>query len=114
MRQIRIGTFETNSSSTHTLVIVNKDEYEKFKNGEMIWNREEGKLQTIEDAKKSLIADRKRWDKSFEASEDEIEELIEDETETYDEFGSGYETFEQEFETQSGDKIIAFGYFGYS
>jgi len=37
---IRIGTFETNSSSTHSLILVNVDEFEKFKNKELyfyIW-----------------------------------------------------------------------------
>ena len=36
MRQtIRLNTFETNSSSYHTLIIMSKDEFEKFKNGEL-------------------------------------------------------------------------------
>ena len=39
MRQVRIGTFETNSSSTHTLVIVSKEEYEKFKKGELLFSQ---------------------------------------------------------------------------
>ena len=35
---IRIETFETNSSSTHTLVIVDKDTFEKFKSEELFFN----------------------------------------------------------------------------
>lgn len=35
MRQIRYNTFETNSSSTHTLIIMTKDEYDKLCNGEL-------------------------------------------------------------------------------
>ena len=34
-RQIRFGVFETNSSSVHSLTIVSKEEYEKFKNDEL-------------------------------------------------------------------------------
>lgn len=32
---IRVKTFETNSSSTHSLILVNSDEFEKFKNKEL-------------------------------------------------------------------------------
>ena len=35
MKKIRIGTFETNSSSTHSITMCMKDDYKKFKNGEM-------------------------------------------------------------------------------
>ena len=35
MKTIRIGTFETNSSSTHSITMCMKDDYKKFKNGEM-------------------------------------------------------------------------------
>lgn len=31
---IRMNTFETNSSSYHTLIIMNKEDYDKFLNGE--------------------------------------------------------------------------------
>lgn len=36
MKQIRYGTFETNSSSTHALVLFNDEDYQKFKNGEIV------------------------------------------------------------------------------
>lgn len=35
MRTIRFGTFETNSSSTHSITMCMKDDYKKFKNGKM-------------------------------------------------------------------------------
>lgn len=38
MKQIRFGAFETNSSSTHALVLFNDEDYKKFKNGEIILN----------------------------------------------------------------------------
>ena len=31
---IRFNTFETNSSSTHSLIIISEEEFEKFKKGE--------------------------------------------------------------------------------
>lgn len=36
-KQIRMGVFETNSSSTHSMVICTKEEYEKWKNGEYVY-----------------------------------------------------------------------------
>ena len=42
MKQIRIGVFETNSSSTHTLVVCTDEELEKWKKGEMIYEYGEG------------------------------------------------------------------------
>lgn len=42
MKQIRIGVFETNSSSTHTLVVCTDEELEKWKTGEMVYNYREG------------------------------------------------------------------------
>lgn len=38
MRQIRLGTFETNSSSTHSLVIGTPEQIEKWENGELFIN----------------------------------------------------------------------------
>lgn len=42
MKQIRIGVFETNSSSTHTLVVCTDEELEKWEKGEMVYNYREG------------------------------------------------------------------------
>ena len=36
MKTIRYNTFETNSSSTHSLTIVDEDEFEKFKNCDLL------------------------------------------------------------------------------
>lgn len=35
--QVRQGVFETNSSSTHTLTICSKDDYDKWKHGDVFW-----------------------------------------------------------------------------
>lgn len=60
--QVRQGVFETNSSSTHTLTICTKEDYEDWKHGDKFWlDNDWGKLQTS---------------KSFVTSE-ELEELTE-------------------------------------
>lgn len=38
-QSMRLDIFETNSSSVHTLSIVNKDDFEKFKAGELYYYR---------------------------------------------------------------------------
>ena len=42
MKQIRIGVFETNSSSTHALVICTDEELEQWKKGELVYEYREG------------------------------------------------------------------------
>lgn len=76
--QVRQGVFETNSSSTHTLTICSKDDFDKWKHGEVFWlDNDCGKLQT---------------NKSFVTPE-ELEEL----TEKYNE--------EEQKRIDSGDKF---------
>lgn len=43
-QQIRFGVFETNSSSTHSITIVDKEDYDKWENGEVY-----GKIDMWED-----------------------------------------------------------------
>lgn len=38
MRQIRKNVFETNSSSTHSLTICTKEEYDNWKNGKLLFD----------------------------------------------------------------------------
>ena len=48
-RQIRRGVFETNSSSTHSLTMCSKSEYDEFEKGNMYIERWVSKLYTKED-----------------------------------------------------------------
>ena len=102
MKTIRIGTFETNSSSTHTLVMLSKAEYDKFVKGELFYDEWYSKLVTKAEIEE--IAKEKDYS---------IEEYIQDNVKTYEEFGDGKETFEQEYTTPNGETVVAFGYFGY-
>jgi hypothetical protein len=43
-RIIRIGVFETNSSSTHSLTIVDKEEFDAWQRGEVLYHRYEKKF----------------------------------------------------------------------
>ena len=43
-RQIRRGVFETNSSSVHSLTMCTQSDYDRWKNGELIYDYWDGKL----------------------------------------------------------------------
>ena len=55
--QIRPGVFETNSSSTHSLVICTKEQYEKWKNGDLLWNGWDDKFITKEEVEEKELED---------------------------------------------------------
>ena len=99
---IRRGIFETNSSSVHSLTMCSDDEYSKWRNGEVYYDR---------------------WDCKFVDKSEEIErERKEDGRSTgyltYEEFNDDeyldYEIFDDEYTTESGETVHAFGYYGYN
>ena len=57
MKSIRENTFETNSSSTHSLTVVSKEEYEDFENGKILWNPETEELSSLDDIYKTVVED---------------------------------------------------------
>ena len=88
--QVRRGVFETNSSSVHTITICTEDEYQKWREGDYIYNR---------------------WDRTLVPY---TEETNGRRFMTYEQFfDTEFETFESNYTTPSGEKIIAFGYYGY-
>lgn len=93
MKQVRFGVFETNSSSTHSLVICTEEEYERFRSGKMLLDRYQDELVDPE----NLPADYSSYHYY-----------------TYHEYLShGLETYSEHFTTPSGDKMVAFGEYGY-
>lgn len=106
MRQVRLATFETNSSSTHTLVIVSKEEFEKWKRGELYL--EDSVMKT----KDQVLLDNKKLIDTY--NDGDVDEFISDERMDYESyFDRDMETFTQEHKTPNGDEVVAFGYFGY-
>ncbi len=99
--QIRRGTFETNSSSTHSLVMCSGLEWDKFKRGELLFDTDSDSLIPaimIDDEE-----DEEDWGKRYYTYEEIFEEGELD-----------YEVFHDEYTTESGDKVIGFGYYGYN
>ncbi len=154
MRILRRKTFETNSSSTHSLVICSDDDYNKWKNGELYYDSLNERFCTEEEfvteVKKSIIYERCNYD-TYKNSEgkyateymyndvkadniedlcteenlntltkEDIDEFIEDfpydipfSFEHYKDYYEDFEQYKEDYTTKSGDKIVAFGYYGF-
>lgn len=139
---IRKNTFETNSSSTHSLSICSEEEFEKFKNGETLFDgwkeefksKQEALESILEDhSVESIIEDYIEYEGYFDkedyeqATQEEKDRMFDEALEwylssqtdykDYDHYigdeQEDYETFEQHYITTNGDKIVAFGYYGY-
>ena len=103
----RLGVFETNSSSTHTLTIVSAEEFEMWKEGKLFFNKDEEYLGTLEEFKKEYEEDGNKYYDSWEEYEEELIETFEEWEED-----ECLETFIEEYNTKGGEKIIVFGKYG--
>ena len=115
MKQIRRGVFETNSSSTHSITICMKDEYDRWRSGKLLLDGETGFV-TVEQAIQMLRED--RWYKGPDPatlSEDQLfETLANNEFYTWDTYGNKYlEFYSDEYTTPSGETVVAFGEYGF-
>lgn len=132
-RQVRQGVFETNSSSTHSLTICTEDEYNKWKNGELLFDYWDDEFinpnnSFLTDDERESVKENynnkkgKYWKDWEDLSDEEKEELYAEKLErkhsdamTYDEWiNRDYlETYVHSYTTPNGEKIIAFGRYGY-
>ena len=119
MYKVRESVFETNSSSMHSLSACSKKQYEEWKNKHLYFDGSSflTKDEVIESIKN---------DKYTELSVDELLKMPEEKfnrevcKEEYSLFdiwdehhhNDGYDTFEQEYTTESGDEIVIFGFYG--
>ena len=120
MKLIRRGTFETNSSSTHSITMCKESDFDKWKNGEMYWDRWNKSLVSKEEVEKEMaklkeefISEHPDYDKDDIDWEEQLEDYLNSDKEyyTYEEFNDydyiEYETFEDSY-----DGVVAFGYYG--
>lgn len=104
MIQVRSNVFETNSSSTHSLTMCSNDEFEKFKKGELVLQYGY-KLVPLEEGLKEYPE---------ATNAEELQEVSYGDYQTWDNLGGDFmECFHEEYVTPSGEKVHAFGYFGY-
>ena len=120
-RQIRRGVFETNSSSTHSLTMMMKSDYDRWHKEQLYlysngWGWEfskpvENQLYTRDEAVE--FAKKNKYYKDKEEIDDDI--LKDIGFISWDDEGNEYlEGFYEEFTTPSGETIVAFGEYGYN
>lgn len=126
-KQIRRGVFETNSSSTHSLTMCLKSDYDKWTNGEVWLFKGSGWSYSDENKPKKnhfytkdkcisfLKSSKYPPDKDMDWDDEERLTEYFRENEFYDsDYQNDYlEWFEDEFTTPSGETVIAFGEYGY-
>ena len=102
MKQIRKNVFETNSSSTHSLTMCTEAEYEKWKDGEMVYDYWNEELIPITDKI------RKYREKSYALNESYEYGRYLTEEEYWERVNEYYETFYKEH-----NGTVVFGYYGH-
>ena len=129
MIQIRHNVFETNSSSSHSLVVCTKDEYMKFKQGKLFYMNSsafEKKFLPLEelidemfnthqidvDAHKELKKMLKK--KDIEGIEDYLLDYGVYSFNTYGDAEWVDDKYYTEYKTPGGETISIFGYYGYN
>ncbi len=117
MKQIRRSIFETNSSSTHTITMCMKSDYDAWKAGKVYLNaygtkRFVTKEEAIDILKKyhyhPPIKDIDMFD-----NEDWEDAFYDCEIYTYENYYNRcLENYEENFTTPTGETVVAFGLFG--
>lgn len=112
-RQIRRGVYETNSSSTHSISMCSEETYDKWCNNKLLYWEWQDKFGTKDDIIEELKDEYPNVDWS---NEDKVHDIFEDNgIKTSDEyFDDEYlEIFEKTYTTSNGEKVVAFGKYGY-
>ena len=114
-KAIRNNTWETNSSSTHSIAICNQSQLDDWKNGKLFYGTNFGKLFTIEQIEENFEEVQKKccdkdWIKNYT-----FEQYMKNGYQTFDEwYESEYlEAYIEYHITPNGEPIVCFGKFGY-
>ena len=119
MRVIRRGVFETNSSSTHSITICKKENFDRWKKGEVFFDSDENFIT------KELAIERLKTDHYYgvEGNLDYNNDRAVDHALTnigiYKDLhsycgSSDLETYIERYTTEGGEELVIFGYFGYN
>lgn len=113
MITLRRGTFETNSSSTHSLTVCSKSDYDAWLNGDMYWDRWNEELISKEEVEKKY-KEHCEYEKAHGNEPDKFEYWAE-RFYTFEKYQYyiDMETYEVNYTSKSGDELVIFGYYGY-
>ena len=130
MKTIRNNVFETNSSSTHSVSVFYAEDYEKFRNGELLYNPESDELITLEEgveillnnlseeSKIKILNDKLTYSEIVDLYIDELEDTYIEVPKFYKELIDSYyndlETDITKFNTKSGENLIIMCRYGYN
>ena len=110
---VRKGVFETNSSSTHSLTMCSEDEFDQWKDGKLLYDTYNEELVSW----KELFNTYRENEYYNDKTDDEIMDIMCEEYRflTFDQFASDefLESYWDSYTTKSGEKVVAFGQFGY-
>lgn len=100
---VRRNVFETNSSSTHSITMCSESDYDLWEKGEKVLDYYNHEIIP-------LPANYKEYDEDDESTSD-FEELYT--SKRYLEYVEDrYESYSETYTTPSGEKVVAFGYYG--
>jgi len=109
----RNNIFETNSSSVHSLSMCSSEEYQRWKSGELFFQKYKNIFLTKEELVQMILD--KEWEISTDLNDDDLRDLADNDIytfESYDDSCNDFESFSDEYTTKSGETVVAFGYFG--
>lgn len=110
MRLVRPNTFETNSSSTHALVIMSKDDYKAWQENKKVLNLYSGETKDLSEEDKKIIRNEdgsidyngEHFDSEYDFMESDYYEVIGDENSSK-EYINNYADVEKK---ELDDKVI--------
>ena len=120
-KRIRRGVFETNSSSTHSLTMMMKSDYDRWHDDELYlydgfgWGWDFDPPITNNLYTREEVVEFVKSNKYYKDKEEIDNEMLRDmEFISWDDWGNEHlESFYEEFTTPSGETIVAFGEYGY-
>lgn len=113
MKQVRLGVFETNSSSVHSMTIMDRSIFEEWKTNGLYLNY--GRNEPPEFLTREAVIERigETYAKEKEWYDDEIYLFARYGWSRWEDYGDGYEVDWGFYTTPSGDEIAAVAYYGH-
>ena len=113
MKTIRYGVFETNSSSTHSICICTQSEFDAWQKGQLYYDSWDEKMIAEKDIP-SDVRELIHLDEYADENQDIVDEIQDAKYcyQTCDYEEEGLEWYKKTFTTPSGDKMVAFGWYG--
>ena len=118
MKQVRLNTFETNSSSTHSLVICIAEEMEAWRSGKLYYTGDAWSKVNVKrplDSRENIIKALEACGEiTADTDPEDIDDIIYDNSiYMYSSWGDNYEHDSGEYVTPNGEKVAWEAYYGY-